>query len=154
MDEALRRFKSSRFGEIEIPEASIITFVGGLVGFADCKSFTLISYKAPFSWLQSLENPDLAFVVVNAAEFGDEYQFDLPFGDYELALEGGDEVAIMNLVSIRPDPSQTTVNLKAPIVVNMKNRRARQIILDDPRYPVRLQLWSEAHISKAREQGK
>ena len=49
----------------------------------------------------------------------------------------------MNLVSVRPDPTMTTVNLKAPVIVNLRNRRGRQTVLDNSRYPVRMPLWGK-----------
>lgn len=135
------KVQSTRFGELEVPASSIITVVGGLIGFQTLTKYTLLEYNPPFSWLQSLDRADMAFVVVNAAEFGDEYSFALPEGDAELQLTDADDVAIINLVSVRPDPMQTTVNLKAPIIVNLRNMRGRQVVLDNPRFPVRMPLW-------------
>jgi flagellar assembly factor FliW len=137
------RLKTSRFGEVECPRSSVVTIFAGLIGFPQFKDFVLIEYTAPFSWLQSTENPDLAFVVVNAAEFGESYSFDLPLSDRELDLTQEDEVAIFNIVSIRSDPRDSTVNLKAPVVVNLRNRKGRQVILDDNKFPTRMPLWAE-----------
>lgn len=141
MSEEIVKLSTSRFGDIDVPAASEIKIVSGIIGFGGLTRFTLLDYTAPFSWLQSMENGELAFVVVNAAEFGDEYRFPIPYGDKDIDLMEGDEVAIMNVVTVRPDPLQTTVNLKAPVVVNLKNRLGKQIILDDPRFPIRMQLW-------------
>lgn len=140
--------KTSRFGDLEIKEESVVEIVGGILGFPDNNKYVLLEYNPPFSWLQSIENPNLAFVVVNAAEFGDDYQVPLPYKDKELGLTENDEVAILNLVTIRPEPTLTTVNLKAPIVVSLSNMKGRQIILDDERYPVRLPLWAEEPATK------
>ena len=137
------KFKSSRFGELEVPASSVITFPVGLIGFPDPQHFVILDYNPPFSWLHSTDNPDLAFVVVNAAEFGDGYSFNLPYGDKDIGLVDGDDIAIMNLVSVRPDPSLTTVNLKAPLLVNLNTMKARQLVLDDPRFPTRLLLFGE-----------
>ena len=136
------KFKTTRFGELEVQESSLINIIGGVFGFPDEKQYVLLEYSPPFSWLQSIENPELAFVVVNAAEFGDEYKVPLPIGDRDLDLKEDDDVAIINLVTVRPNPSMTTVNLKAPIIVSLKTRVGRQVILDDERYPIRLPLWS------------
>ena len=138
------KFQTSRFGELEVPASSVIDIVGGIIGFPKQHRYVLLEYNPPFSWLQALDEPSLAFVVVNAAEFGEGYTFRLPVGDKELDLETEDEVAIVNLVTVRPDPMQTTVNLKAPVLVNLKNMRGRQMVLDDQRYPTRLPLWTPA----------
>ena len=137
------KIQSSRFGEIEVPSSSVMTIVNGIIGFPNLLKFTLLEYNPPFSWLQSVEEPSLAFVVVNAAEFGEEYLFTLPIGDRDIDLKQEDDIAIVNLVSVRPDPTMTTVNLKAPIVVNLRNMLGRQIVLDDQRFPVRMPLWAD-----------
>ena len=143
MSEEKIKINSSRFGELEVPTSSVITFPFGLIGFADSHQFTLLEYNPPFSWLHSVDHTDLAFVVVNGAEFGEGYKFSVPYGDKDIDLVLGDEIAIINLVSVRSDPTMTTVNLKAPIIVNLKNMKARQIVLDDQRFPTRLPLWEK-----------
>ncbi len=149
----MQKISTSRFGELEVPEASIMQIIGGVLGFPDESMFVLLEYSPPFSWLQSVENPELAFVVVNAAEFGDEYVVPLPIGDHEIGLNKDDEVAIMNLVTVRPDPSMTTVNLKAPIIVCLRTMKGRQFILDDERYPIRLPLWGASDASASPAEG-
>lgn len=137
------KISSSRFGELEVPAASVITIAGGIIGFAGLTKYVLLDYNPPFSWLHSVEQSDLAFVVVNGGEFGDDYRFNLPVGDPDLDLIESDLPAVMNLVSVRSDPKLTTVNLKAPIIVNPRVMRGKQIVLDNPRFPVRLPLWNE-----------
>lgn len=143
MSEEKVKINSTRFGELEVPASSVITFPFGLIGFADAHKFTLLEYNPPFSWLHSVDCAELAFVVVSGAEFGDGYKFGIPYGDRDIDLVEGDDIAIINLVSVRPDPTMTTVNLKAPIIVNLKNMKARQIVLDDQRFPTRLPLWEK-----------
>ena len=136
------KIKTTRFGELEVPAKSVIDIFAGLIGFPDVHHYVLLEYTPPFSWLQSVENPALAFVVVNAAEFGEHYQFELPVNDRELNLTNAADVAILNLVSIRPEAALSSVNLKAPVIVNLENRKGRQIILDDQRFPTRMPLWA------------
>jgi flagellar assembly factor FliW len=133
---------TSRFGDFEVSAGSVIDIIGGVIGFPGLSKFVLLEYNPPFSWLQSTENPELAFVVVNGAEFGDKYRFPIPYGDRDLDLKEDDEIAIVNLVSVRPDPSMTTVNLKAPVIVNLRTMIGRQVVLDDPSFPMRFPLWS------------
>lgn len=137
------KIRSSRFGELEVPVTSIFTIVNGIIGFPNFNKYTLLEYNPPFSWLHSVENPELAFVVVNAAEFGEEYRVPLPVGDRDIELRENDDVAAVNLVCVRSDPTQTTVNMKAPVVVNLRTMLGRQIVIDDPRYPVRMPLWAK-----------
>jgi flagellar assembly factor FliW len=149
-----KKIQTTRFGELEVDPATFVNIPLGLIGFPNFSSFVLIEYSEPFSWLQSTETPDLAFVVVNAAEFGDEYIFPLPTDDRALDLKEQDDVAIFNLVTIRPDPKMSTVNLKAPVIVNLRNRIGKQIILDDPRFPTRMPLYSQKQDSGDDESNK
>ncbi len=66
MSDALK-IKTSRFGELEVDEQSVVSIMGGVLGFPKETKYVLLEYNPPFSWLQSIENADLAFVVVNAA---------------------------------------------------------------------------------------
>lgn len=136
-------FQSSRFGQIEVLRSAVIELPFGIIGFPECRNYVLLEYNPPFSWLHSIDSPELAFVVVSAAEFGDNYSFALPVGDKDIGLKQDDEVAILNLVTVRPDPTLTTVNLKAPVIVNMANRKGRQLILDSQSFSARHPLWGK-----------
>ena len=135
-------FQSDRFGEIRVPSKSVITLIGGIIGFPLESKFVVLEYNPPFSWLHSIENPDLAFVVVNANEFGQEYVDRLPSSDEELEIRSVEDVSLINIVTIRPNPADSTVNLKAPIMVNVETRRGRQVILDNQELSIREPLFS------------
>lgn len=145
------KISTSRFGDFDVSVSTVIDVIGGVIGFPGLSKFVLLEYNPPFSWLQSTESPELAFVVVNGAEFGDNYRFPVPYGDRDLDLKEEDDIAIVNLVSVRPDPSMTTVNLKAPVIVNLRTMRGRQVVLDDPRFPMRFPLWATDEQVKALE---
>jgi len=133
--------KSTRFGELVVPADSVITIPSGLIGFPRHHTYVMIDHKPPFSWLHSVEDPNLAFVVVDGFQFGEKYNVAPPMGDQDSELKEGDEYAILVVVTVRPDPSQTTANLKAPVFVNIRTRRGLQVIFDDPRYSTRFPLW-------------
>lgn len=135
--------KSSRFGEFKVPKSSLIEFPSGMIGFSGDKSFVIVEHKPPFSWMHSVSNPDLAFVVVDGLEFGETFQVKLPYGDPDIDLKEGDECAILIVVTVRPDPKLTTANLKAPVFVNLRNRKGVQVVLDDARLSTRFTLWTE-----------
>lgn len=136
--------KSTRFGDFLIEAESIIELPSGLIGFPNHKRFVMIDHKPPFSWLHSVDDPDLAFVVVDGFEFGDKYNLKPPYGDSDIDLRQDDEYAILVIVTVRPDPQFTTANLKAPLFVNVRTRKGVQIIFDDPNLSTRTQLWPEA----------
>jgi flagellar assembly factor FliW len=133
--------KSSRFGDVEVAADSLIVFPSGFIGFQDRKRFILLDHKEPFSWLQSVDDPYLAFVVVDGAEFGQNYNVSPPKDDKDLALLEGDEYAILVIVTVRPDPTMTTANLKAPLFVNLRNRQGVQAVFDHPDLSTRFRLW-------------
>lgn len=134
---------STRFGELRVPRSSIIEFPTGLIGFPRQKQYIMIEHKPPFSWLQSVEEASLAFVVVDGFEFGQQYELKLPFSSKECDFRDEDEFAILVIVTVRADPRLTSANLKAPLFVNIRNRKGVQVIYDDPKYSTRFPLWSE-----------
>ena len=135
--------QSSRFGDLSVAADSVIEFPSGLIGFPHHAKYVLIEHKRPFSWLHSIEDANLAFVVVDGAEFGEKYNLRPPLGDKDCDFKEDDEYAILVIVTVRPEPTMTTANLKAPLFVNIRNRRGVQVIFDDPRYSTRHPLWSE-----------
>lgn len=135
--------ESTRFGELTVPADSVIEIPSGLIGFGKRQSFVMLDHKPPFSWLQSVEEPGLAFVIVDGAEFGEEYRIEPPYGDKDIDLQKEDDFAILVIITVRPDPKDTTANLKAPVFVNLKNRKGVQIIFDNPNYSTRFPLWAQ-----------
>jgi flagellar assembly factor FliW len=136
-------FNSTRFGEFTVPVEVLIEIPSGIIGFPHTTRYVMLDHKPPFSWLHSVEDPNLAFVVVDGFEFGEQFEVKPPIGDKDTDLKAEDEYAILIIVTVRPDPKLTTANLKAPVFVNMRNRRGVQTIIDDPRYSTRFPLWSE-----------
>ncbi len=143
---------SSRFGDLTVPADSIIDIPSGLIGFPKHHKFVMLEHKPPFSWLHSVEDPNLAFVVVDGFQFGESYQVKPPYGNKDCDLQEGDEYAILVLITVRPDPKQTTANLKAPVFVNIRTKKGVQMIFDDPRYSTRFPLWAEQEENKDGEQ--
>ena len=133
--------KSSRFGEIAVPESSVIELPSGIIGFPTHKKFVLIDYKPPFSWLHSVEDQDLAFVVVDGFQFGDAYGVKPPIGDKDCDITESDEYALLVLITVSSDPKETTANLKAPVFINIRTKKGLQVIYDDPRFSTRFPLW-------------
>lgn len=137
------KVESTRFGTLEVPEDTVITFPSGLIGFTSAQQFIMVEHKPPFSWIQSLEESSLAFVVVDGFEFGKQLDLKPPLGDKDCDFKEEDEYAILLVVTVRPDPKLTTVNLKAPLFINIRNKTGVQVIYDDPRYSLRYPLWAD-----------
>ena len=146
--------QSTRFGELTVPAETIIEFPTGIIGFPRHQKFVMLEHKPPFSWLHSTEDAALAFVVVDGLEFGAAYQLAPPVGDRGIDLREDDEYAILVIGTVRSDPRDTTANLKAPLFVNLRNRKGVQVIYDDPRLTTRYPLWSEASKEEGGEAGE
>lgn len=122
---------------MEIPAESVVTVLGGIIGFPDLTRYVLIQrpHDVPFYWLQCLDDPTLALVLVNPVLFKADYSPSLPPGiSHELGSEGGG-VTLFAIVTIpQGRPQDMTANLLGPIAMNPATRKARQLVLDDRLY--------------------
>jgi len=130
------RVVSRRFGTLDVPVASVLHFAQGLVGFPRYRRYVVLDHRpgSPFKWMLSIDDPDLAFAVANPCELVADYDPPLPLATRLLGT-AAEDLALFVLVTIPPDPTRMTVNLMAPVVVDLRTRQARQIVLDDPRCP-------------------
>jgi flagellar assembly factor FliW len=102
-----------------------------LVGLPDIKQFVLIDYKdTPLKWLQSLDDPDIAFIVAPPDVMAIEYSIDLDMTvKRNLQLENDDDFVV--LVIIRVSGEEVVTNLQGPLVLNANNMRGVQIVLEN-----------------------
>jgi flagellar assembly factor FliW len=108
-----------------------ITLPLGLPGFEPLKQYALVTEEdqAPFSWLQVVNDPTLAFVVISPFDVLPEYQPDIPQEDVEfLEISSPGDVLLFGIVTLRGQ-GRATVNLKGPIVVNRHTNRGKQVVL-------------------------
>ncbi|ADQ41176.1 protein of unknown function DUF180 [Caldicellulosiruptor acetigenus I77R1B] len=139
--------QSRVFGELEVSEENIIFFEEGIPAFENLKKFVIIKEdESPFHWLQSIEDKDIAFVIINPFEIKPDYEFDLPDEVVsKLEIDSPQDVAVFCIVVIPEDVKQTRVNLKAPIIINVNKRKGMQYLLDDERYPLRYYLFENSN---------
>ena len=137
------------FGKIAIEEEKIIRFEEGILGFPDLKDFTLIydlekGSDASIKWLQSIDEPGFALPVMNPDLVITGYapQFDRSLIESLGDNLDSDNILIFVTVTIpRNDVTKTTVNLKAPIIINVENRKAVQVIADGDGYKVKYAIY-------------
>ena len=131
--ERTRKVVSQRFGSFEIPEDRVFRFGNGLIGFPKAEHFVLLDHRpgSPFKWMLSLEDPELAFAVANPSDLVSDYSPPLKKAAKQLSANDAD-VAIFALVTIPSDPTQMTINLMAPVAVDLRSMTAEQLILDRP----------------------
>ena len=126
------RVTTTRFGALELEDSKVIAMPDGMVGFSE-RRFIILNPEngGPFCWFQALDNPGLAFVVVEPVRFLPEFQVKLTLEEYDkLHLEPGDETVLLCVATMAPDPRKITINLQGPIVVNPAGMIARQLVLD------------------------
>lgn len=130
--------QTTRFGTVEISEDRVITFPKGLLGFGDSTRYCLLqpSDEACFFWLQSLGNPDLAFVITDPTLFVPDYTVPIRSEQMEdlrlTRMEDAQIFAIVNKIG-----SRLTGNLQGPLVVNTVNRIGEQFVLAEKRWTTR-----------------
>jgi flagellar assembly factor FliW len=137
---------TSRFGIIELADDDIIQFPEGLLGFNDLRRFVLLDDPNDeiFAWLQSCEDGGIAFPVLEPELFSSNYVVGLTKGDLEaLSLKSVEESRSFAIITIPQDPTQMTANLKAPIVINLKSRTARQCVLQDNNLAIREPIFAK-----------
>ncbi len=149
--------QGTRFGTLEFDDREIITIRDGLLGFPLSKRFLMFPYgnDSSFFWLQSVDEPEIAFIVVNPFDFFADMEFAVQDEDAEsLELERGEDVEVFTLVTIpegRPEEMRT--NLAGPVVVNVQNRLGKQILLREysPRQPLIPQEMRSKYLNESRE---
>ncbi|MDO4166526.1 MAG: flagellar assembly protein FliW [Eubacteriales bacterium] len=137
------------FGEIEIGEEKIIHFENGLFGFEQYKDYTILfdvdSEEEPFfSWLQCVTERELAFPVVNPLKVQSDYD---PVVEDELLTSLGDmgeeDLLVLLLATVPEDVKKTSVNMKAPLVINAGTRQGIQIVAENADYEIKHYLIEE-----------
>lgn len=138
------KYRSSRFGTFDVTEDTILEFPSGLLGFPDQRRYVMLDHDtdAPFKWLQSLDEPGLAFVVIDPALFHADYQVEYPREALaEIHADECDEMALAVILTIpSEDPGRITANLRGPVLVNPRTRLCKQLVLSED-YPTRYPLF-------------
>ncbi|MCR4435068.1 MAG: flagellar assembly protein FliW [Clostridiales bacterium] len=138
---------TKHFGVVEINEEGILDFPEGLPSFEHVKKFVILdasNEETPFKWLQSVDEPDLAFVIVDPFKIKNDYEVNIKDEVLEaMGIEKAEDVLIYSIVVIPEDVSLMTMNLRAPLVINVKNKRGMQVVLDTDRYSVRHYILEE-----------
>ncbi len=137
---------TTRFGSIEISKEDILTFSEGLLGFNDLERFVLLDDPNDeiFAWLQSCDEPSIAFPVLEPELFEDNFSLKLTRSDLQI-LQAQEEKQLRSfcIITIPEDPARMTANLKAPVVVNIDKRIARQCVLQDNKLEIREPIFSK-----------
>ncbi|MGK5090161.1 flagellar assembly protein FliW [Bdellovibrionota bacterium FG-2] len=143
--------KTGRFGQLTIGDEELIQIPQGVFGFPEYTRFALVDPgdETLILWLQSLENLEIAFPVLEPKLFRMDYAVRLSGAELrELKLDNVNQSAVFSILTIPEDITQMTANLKAPIVVNLKEQIAKQVVLQENEYTIKHPMFKElrAHL--------
>lgn len=137
------------FGTIEIDEETVIHFPEGIPGFDEYKDYAILydsdgEKQELFAWLQCTTEQTLAFPVVNPFQIMENYN---PMIEDELLKPLGEftdeDLMVFLLATVPADVKKTSVNMKAPLLINTLNRRAMQVIVENEDYEIKHMLIAE-----------
>jgi len=135
-----RKIKMRLGGEVEITNRNLIRIAEGLLGFPDFEEFALIPHgeESPFLWLQSVDEPELAFITIDPRIFQPDYQPDVAPDELAMiGLNAAAAAALLSIVVIPENPERMTANLQGPVLINPENHLGRQVISRSVKHRVR-----------------
>lgn len=138
------KVQSTRFGELDIPGEQILDFPKGMLGFPLETRFALVEYKpdSPFHILQSVADADLTFLLVDPFAFFSDYEFAMDDAVLaEIGIKDDNPPTVFNVVTIRDSVENMTVNLAGPVLVNARDGKAAQLVIEKTEYPIRYPLF-------------
>ena len=142
------RINTKYLGGIEISQEQILSFPYGLLGFEGNCEFVLLNVpdNDHFKFLQDITTSYIAFLLINPWDFFKEYDMEIP--DEELVKIGIDpdenaQMEIYSVVTLGETLKDSTANLLAPIVINQKDKKGKQFILNDTQYTTKHKLFTE-----------
>ena len=136
-ESSMVNLSTNRFGNLIIEKENIITFEQGLLGFEELTQFAIIAVEEclPFEWLISLEDPVVAFPILDPTLLFSDYKPSLTKEDIVLLdIKNEMDVEMFCIVTLGETPKNVTLNLKGPILINMKNKMGKQVVLAEDYY--------------------
>jgi flagellar assembly factor FliW len=136
--------QSTRFGELDVPDEQILDFSQGIMGFPEEKRFALMEYKpdSPFYILQSLSDSNLTFLMINPFAFFNDYEFDMDDALMaDIGVTADNPPTVFNIATVKDKIETMTVNLAGPVLVNLRERKAAQWVIEKTQFPTQYPLF-------------
>lgn len=140
------KVNTTRFGELKVDKNDIIIFNEGILGFENLKKYFIVDPgdSTLILWLQSLEEPSIAFPIIEPRIFQPDYTVQLvPMELNSLELESLNKAKSYAVLTIPEKLSEMTANLKAPLVINAEKNIGRQIVLQNNKLSVKHEMYKE-----------
>lgn len=138
------RIENTKLGDIEIDDARIVTLPDGILGFSDAHRYVVLDIRkgSNLKWLLSVDRPELALVVTDPYAWFPDYRMPLSDSDAaSLSFRDDDELSVMVIVTVRGRRREdTSMNLRAPIAVNLRTMLGKQVVLSEDRWGIQVPL--------------
>ena len=146
------------FGEVNVEDNKVINFPNGIIGFPDLKRFTLMFDEDDegntIKWLQSIEEPDFAMPVLDPLIVCPDYKPEIDKDKIKDIGELADEeILVLVTVTVPHDLTKMTVNLMGPFIINVKDMKGAQCIVENDEYPVKFPIYDILHKNKEAKEG-
>ncbi len=148
---------TKHFGEINLEEDKIIFFDNGIMGYENYKKYAILynqedGEKRGISWLQSLEEQELALPVINPFMIREDYN---PEVEDDLLVTLGDiredNSLVLVSITVTHDVQSITANLKAPFIINTESRKGAQLIAQNSEYEIKYNIAELIKLSQTKE---
>lgn len=129
--------RTLRYGTLEIDDSKVLWIQDGLLGFSAQKRYVILDGQgdSPFKWFACVDDPALAFVIVDPCEFVPTYRVPLKAEHLEdIGAASADEVVVAAIVTMASDIRGITMNLQGPLIINPQTMRAKQVVLEHAEY--------------------
>ena len=135
-----------QFSEISYSKKDVLFFENSLIGFPSDKHFLIFEHRkgSHFKWLLSLDQPGLAFPIVDPFIYVEDYDPCITLEEAKaLELEEKTPRFVYTMVTVpRGKPDEITINLAGPLIINAFTKKAKQVVLDDERYSIKHSIFS------------
>ena len=133
------------FGLVDVDEKQKVKIPLGLFGFEDFTEYVLLDAEhEPFFWLQSIDEKEIAFVIINPFLFRKDYEANVTNEELaEIGIKSAENALVFVIVTIPQDGGNMTANLQGPIIINKESMTAMQAILPDPKWKTKHDIIAE-----------
>ena len=140
------QISTARFGTVEVEGSKVLSFADGLPGLEEYKLFVILQVgeSYPVVWMQSVDDPDICLPVIDSFLAVPEYAFNIDDEDAnELGLTKTEDLHVLSVLVIPENLEGMTINLAAPIIINMDSGKAKQVLLGGAEYGVRHPVFAD-----------
>jgi flagellar assembly factor FliW len=146
---------TARFGEINFKETEVLNFPKGILGFSQLTRYVILEREeiAPFKWIQSVEDPNVAFVIMDPIRFFPNFKLEINEKELEeLNYTNSRDLIVYVIVNVPQDVSLSSADLLGPLVINSKKRLAKQAVMPESPYTTKHYLLDEIRKRERRRQ--